>query len=107
MSCEAPFLTLPPTRVNRFIASAFQSLTAPRTTISEFSLAARSRQSGDGAGLAREFENMHSGVGAIDDVDQAAIVGLDIVGLDRDLAAVGAVDLTQRLSVASVIGGMK
>ena len=35
---------------------------------------------------------MQAGIGAVDDVDVAALVGLDIVGLDRDLAAVLAVD---------------
>src|ERR1700736_5252816 len=44
-------------------------------------------QPGRGARLAGELENMHPGVGAVDDIDVAAIVGLEIVGLDRDLAA--------------------
>ena len=43
--------------------------------------------------LAAQFEDVHAGVGAIDDVDVAAGVGLDVVGLDRGLAAVLAVDL--------------
>src|ERR1700722_4630892 len=43
--------------------------------------------------LSRQFQNMHAGIGAVDDVDIAALVGLEIVGLDRDLAAVLAVDL--------------
>src|SRR6266702_4262012 len=51
-----------------------------------------SRQAGCGARWSRQFQNVHSGVGAVDDVDVAAFVGLDIVGLDRDLAAVLAVD---------------
>src|SRR5919106_332342 len=46
-----------------------------------------------GARLAAELEDMHAGVGAIDDVDVAARVGFDVVGLDRRLAAVLAVDL--------------
>ena len=50
---------------------------------------------------------MHPGVGAVDDVHVAAFVGFDIVGLDRRLAAILAVDFTQRLSVLSVIPGMK
>ena len=49
-------------------------------------------QTGDGARRPGQFENMQAGIGAIDDVDIAALVGLDIVGLDRDLAAVLAVD---------------
>ena len=35
---------------------------------------------------------MQAGIGAIDDVDIAALVGFDIIGLDRDLAAVLALD---------------
>jgi len=50
---------------------------------------------------------LKTGVGAIDDIDVAALVGLDIVGLDRDLAAVLAFDLDAALSVAAVIDGMK
>src|SRR5271168_3457012 len=51
-----------------------------------------SRQSHDLARVAGQFQNVHAGIGAIDDIDIAALVGLDIVGLDRDLAAVLAVD---------------
>src|SRR4051812_25568060 len=46
-------------------------------------------------GLARvagELQDMQPGVGAVDDVDIAALVGLDIVGLDRGFAAILAVD---------------
>ena len=35
---------------------------------------------------------MQAGIGAIDDVDISAVIGFDIVGLDRHLAAVLAVD---------------
>src|SRR4051812_13242228 len=35
----------------------------------------------------RELENVHPGVRPIDDVDEAAIVDLDVVGLDGGLAA--------------------
>ena len=41
---------------------------------------------------AGQFEDVQPGIGAVDDVDVAALVGLDIVGLDRDLAAFLAVD---------------
>src|SRR4029077_9415745 len=51
-----------------------------------------SRQAGDGARIVGEFQDMQAGIGAIDDVDITAIVGLDIVGLDRDLAAVPTFD---------------
>src|SRR5215813_11301017 len=34
-----------------------------------------------------EFQNVHAGIGAIDDVNITAIVDLNIVRLDRDLAA--------------------
>src|SRR5437867_1045820 len=34
-----------------------------------------------------EFQNVHAGIGAVDDVNVAAIVDLNVVRLDRDLAA--------------------
>jgi hypothetical protein len=40
---------------------------------------------------------MHPGIGAVDDVDIAAVVDVDIVGLDRDLAALLAVGLDKTL----------
>jgi hypothetical protein len=63
-------------------------------------------QAGDRARLAAQFENVHAGIGAIHDIDVAAVVGLDIVALDRGLATVLPSTLMQRLLVASVIGGM-
>src|SRR5947208_10667232 len=39
------------------------------------------------APLPLELEDVHPGVGAIDRVDVAAVVDLEVVGLDRDLAA--------------------
>src|SRR5215467_11177706 len=54
-------------------------------------------QTRDRAGLAGEFENVEPRIGAIDHVDIAAIVGLHIVALDRDLAAVLAVDFDAAL----------
>ena len=66
------------------------------------------RQPRDRARRAGELKNVHAGVGAVDDVDIAAVVDFDIVCLDRHLAALLAiVELMQRLSVASVIDGMK
>src|SRR5579872_5890137 len=56
-----------------------------------------SRQPRDLASISRQFQNVQAGVGAVDDVDIAALVGLDIVGLDRDLAAILAVDLDAAL----------
>src|SRR5262245_19990816 len=56
-----------------------------------------SLQAGDAAGFAGQFEDVHAGVGAIDHVDVAAVVGLQVVALDRDLAAVLAVDLDAAL----------
>ena len=49
------------------------------------------------SGVAGQFEDVHPGVGAVDDVDVAAVVGLGVVGLDRSLAAVLAVDLDAAL----------
>src|ERR1700747_915750 len=60
-------------------------------------LSIASLQAGHLPSLARELEDMHAGVGAVDDVDQAARVGLHVVGLDRDLAAVLAVDFDAAL----------
>src|SRR6476620_475990 len=51
-----------------------------------------SRQAGAGACRARQFQNVQAGIGAIDDIDVAALVGFDIVGLDRDLASLLAID---------------
>src|SRR6476659_1334357 len=47
--------------------------------------------------LSGQFENVHAGVGAIDHIDIAALVGFQVVALDRDLAAVLAVDLDAAL----------
>src|SRR5688572_11482592 len=49
------------------------------------------------ARVAGQFQNVNTCVGAVDDVDVAAIVGLQIVALNRDLAAVLAVDLDAAL----------
>src|SRR5690348_16413357 len=50
------------------------------------------RQAGDCTCRSRQFEDVQTGIGAVDDVDVAAVVGLDVVGLDRDLAALAALD---------------
>src|SRR5579872_4562215 len=57
----------------------------------------RLRQPRDLASFSRQFQNVQAGIGAVDDVDIAALVSLDIVGLDRDLAAILAVDLDAAL----------
>ena len=63
-------------------------------------------QIGGCASGARKLEDVHPRVRTIDDVDVAAVVDLDIVGLDGDLAAlVRRPSPTQRLSVLSVIAG--
>jgi hypothetical protein len=49
------------------------------------------------ARVAGQLEDVQAGVGAIADIDVAAIVGLDVVALDRDLAAVLAVNLNAAL----------
>src|SRR4030095_16860681 len=41
----------------------------------------------DSPGAASQLEDVHAGICAIDDVDVAAIVDLDVVRLDRNLAA--------------------
>src|SRR5215510_9588587 len=50
-----------------------------------------------GASFTRQFQDMHAGIGAVDDVDVAAVIGFHIVALDRDLAAILAVDLDAAL----------
>src|SRR2546430_12360447 len=45
-------------------------------------------RSGDRPGAARELQDVQPGVGAIDQIDEAALVGLDVVALDRGLALV-------------------
>src|SRR5689334_14338552 len=51
------------------------------------------RQAGDGARGAGELQDVQARVRAVHDVDVAAVVHLEVVGLDRGLAAVGAVHL--------------
>src|ERR1700716_355169 len=59
-----------------------------------------SRQPRNAPRSAGQLQNMQPGVGAVDDIDVAALVGLDVVGLDRCLAAVLAVD-----GDAALVGG--
>ncbi len=42
----------------------------------------------DLARLSRQLEDVHAGIGAIDNIDITAIVDFGVIGLDRDLAAV-------------------
>src|ERR1700694_5642910 len=51
-----------------------------------------SGKAGHGARRAGQLQDVQAGVGAIDDIDISALIGFDIVGLDRHLAAVLAVD---------------
>src|SRR6266516_249765 len=51
------------------------------------------RQARDRPRRAGELQDVQPGVGAVDHIDEAALVGLDVVALDRGLAAVLAVDL--------------
>src|SRR3954468_4404253 len=41
------------------------------------------RQSRDRAGVAGNFEDVQASIGAVDEIDVAAVVGFDIVALDR------------------------
>src|SRR5207249_8967883 len=45
----------------------------------------------DLAGGSGELQDMHASIRAVDNIDIAAVVDLEVVGLDRDLAALGAV----------------
>src|SRR6516225_2509958 len=54
-------------------------------------------QSCDRARLAGQLQNVHAGIGPVHHVDVAAVVGLDIVALDRGLAALLSVDLDAAL----------
>src|SRR6266487_3192893 len=51
------------------------------------------RQARDRPRRAGELQDVQPGVGAVDHIDEAALVGLDVVALDRGLAAVLAADL--------------
>src|SRR5688572_28597410 len=53
-------------------------------------LSVSSRQVGHLPRRASKLEDMHPGIGAVDDIDVAAVVYFDVVGLDRDLAALPA-----------------
>src|SRR5437588_11055713 len=53
----------------------------------------------------RELQDVHPCVGAVDDVDIAALVDVDVVGLDGDLAALAAVDRLDAALVRPVCGG--
>src|SRR5258708_2869217 len=44
-----------------------------------------SRQLDDLARRAGEFKDVHAGIGAVNDIDIAAVVHFDVVGLDGDL----------------------
>ena len=59
--------------------------------------AMRALHSSGFAGIADDLQDMHPGVGAVDDIDKTAVVGFDVVGLDGDLAAILAVDLDAAL----------
>src|SRR3984893_1240776 len=79
ISDRACWLPAEPDRVQIATANAVSSLRISSPA---------SWQAGDGARRPRELKNMQAGGGAIDDIDIAALVGFDIVGLDRHLAAV-------------------
>src|SRR4051812_21423399 len=51
------------------------------------------RHPGYRARVAGDFQDVQPGVGAVDEIDIDAIVGLDVIALDRDLALLLAVDL--------------
>src|SRR5262245_20942029 len=53
--------------------------------------------------LAGQLEDVEAGVGAVDGVDVAALVDLDVVGLDRGLAALLAV-LQRDAALVRVLG---
>src|SRR5450756_800326 len=65
----------------------------------------------DFARLARQLEDVHAGIGTIDNVDITAIVDFGVIGLDRDLAAVHAIDLDTALGgvladCGNIVGGL-
>jgi len=57
-----------------------------RNAMAANSASPSSRQAGNGTRRPGQLQNVQPGIGAVDDVDVAAFVGLDIVGLDRDFA---------------------
>ena len=54
--------------------------------------------------LPAELDNMHAGIGAVDDVDVASVVDLDVVGLNRDLALFGAAGLAGDAALVGLVG---
>jgi hypothetical protein len=54
-------------------------------------------QARDASCLAGELQDVHAGIGAINDIDVAAIVGFHIVALDGDLTAILAIHLDATL----------
>ena len=68
-------------------------------------------QTRHGARLAGQLDDVHAGIGAIDNIDVAAVVDFGIVGLNRDLAAVHAIDLETTLvgvlrDCGNIVGGL-
>ena len=49
------------------------------------------------ASITSQLQNVHAGIGPVDDIDVAAVVGFDVVALDRRGAALLAVDLEAAL----------
>jgi len=64
------------------------------------------RQVRDLSGVTGEFEDVHSGVSAIDDIDVAAIVDFDVVCLDRHFAALLTI-VELNASLVCVFGGCR
>ncbi len=60
---------------------------APRTALIDGKFKSHLLQRGDRARRPGELENVHAGVGAVDDVDIAAVVDFHILGLDYAVAA--------------------
>src|ERR1043166_7911379 len=78
-----------PSVIGRFIdSSRARAASDCRLVQIESAAPSERRQSCDCACRTGQFENVQARIGAVHDVDVAAVVGLDVVGLDRDLAAV-------------------
>src|ERR1700730_13538521 len=81
-------------------------------TMPSVSLIASSlRKIGDAPGRAGKLQNVHAVIGAVDDIDIAAIVDIDVVGLDHLgavllVAELGAALIAERRNRRDVIGGL-
>src|SRR5258706_11518009 len=76
-------------RTNLITKGERRVLAPPRMVIGVLSVVIPRGEPGDASGLARQAKDVQPRVGAVDDVDQAAVVGRDVVRLDDLPADIG------------------